>query len=115
LSISSSGSAWSRWLSAATEAENASPWASAEGTDASGAVVVTTSLPLYATGAGAANAHATAWYVPPARLVATTVSVLVPPSLDPTVAPSGSITVRISSLVASSHVIVNVNVASTFA
>src|SRR5713226_87936 len=96
LSILTSGSDSSRCGSVGTAAENASPCAGADGSDSSleRAVVVITSLPLYGWPVGATfkKPHASTLYVPGGRLLPTTVSVVLLPSLDPT-SPLGPITV----------------------
>ena len=76
LSISTSGSDSSRWLSAATEAENSSPFAGADGREVSPASVRISSLPVYVTGTAAAKGQASTRYVPDASRVPMTVSTL---------------------------------------
>src|SRR5712691_6190407 len=86
LSMSINGSASSRCASAGTAAENWRPCAGAEGNEASSAVVVTTSFPSYGWPVGATllKPQAITSYWPDVRLSAVTVSVVEPPSLDPT-------------------------------
>ena len=110
-SISTSGSDSSRWLSAATAAENSRPSRGADGSEGSGTSVRISSLPVYVTGTAAAKGHATTRYVPEVRFSATTSSVFEPPSLEPMAWPVGLNTVRISSCRASPHVMLNVKVA----
>ena len=110
-SISTSGSDSSRWLSAATEAENSSPFAGADGREVSPASVRISSLPVYVTGTAAAKGQASTRYVPDGSRVPMTVSTFVPPSLEPTTVPPGPSTVRISSCRASPHVMLKVKVA----